>query len=112
MSIRIFLVKLCLYELSFLSTCAFNFRFHVGLAWALKSLTICLTFSCYFSSFTNSFALVIKGQQNHFSAKPLQTQTKKETTDKIKLLRNKKDIVHKQSLGILLCSSPTECTRR
>ena len=73
MSIRIFLVKLCLYELSFLSTCAFNFRFHVGLAWALKSLTICLTFSCYFSSFTNSFALVIKGQQNHFSAKPLQT---------------------------------------
>ena len=77
MSIRIFLVKLCLYELSFLSTCAFNIRFHVGLAWALKSLTICLTFSCYFSSFTNSFALVIKGQQNHFSAKPLQTQTKR-----------------------------------
>ena len=54
-----------------------NFRFHLGLAWALKSLSICLTFSFYFSSFTDSFTVVIKGQESHFSAKPLQTQTKR-----------------------------------
>ena len=64
MSIPIFLVKLCVHELSFPR-------------WASKSLSICLAFSCYLSSFTDSFTLIIKGQESHFSAKPLQTQTKR-----------------------------------
>ena len=36
-----------------------------------------MTFSCYFSSFTDSFALVIKAQESYFRAKPLQTETKR-----------------------------------
>ena len=79
-----------------------NFRFHLGLAWALKSLSICLTFSCYFSSFTDSFTPVIKGQESHFSAKPLQTQTKRNKRQN-KALEKEKRILYISKVSGFSC---------
>ena len=89
MSIPIFLVKLCVYELSFPR-------------WASKSLSICLAFSCYLSSFTDSFTLVIKGQESHFSAKPLQTQTKRNKRQN-KALEKEKRILYISKVSGFSC---------
>ena len=59
-------------------------------------------FSCYFSSFTDSFTLVIKGQESHFSAKPLKTQTK-ETKDKNKALEKQKRIFYISKVSGFSC---------
>ena len=67
MSIPIFVVKLCVHELSFPRWATLSFKIFIDLPGV----------SCYLSSFTDSFTLVIKGQESHFSAKPLQTQTKR-----------------------------------
>ena len=56
----------------------------------------------YFSSFTDSFTLVIKGQESHFSVKPLQTQTK-ETKDKNKALEKEKRILYISKVSGFSC---------
>ena len=72
------------------------------LAWAFNLYRFAWRFLVTFSSFTDSFTLVIKGQESHFSAKPLQTQTK-ETKDKNKALEKEKRILYISKVSGFSC---------
>ena len=61
-----------------------------------------MAFSCYFSSCTDSFTLVIKGQESHFSAKPLQTQTKRNQRQN-KALEKEKRILYISKVSGISC---------